>query len=492
MTSILTNQSSLVALQTLKSINMDMTKTQNEISTGKSVSTAKHDAAVWAISKVMESDVNGFKAITESLSLGESTVAVARQASESVTSLLTDIKGKIVAAQEKNVDRDKIQTDITNLTGQIQSVVETAQFNGLNLVKGFQSVDVLSSLNRGSDGTVSAANITVNRQDLSTDSGVYGTGASLAANATASAATVANTANSQTLTVGGTIVAGEQFNFQIAGTTVSFVAASTVTDDIASGLTAAINAAGITDVTASVAASVVTVSSTSAFDEVSLNTSTTSSAGTMTLSATSIAERAESVTFSTTAGVNEGDGYRVTVGGVNYDYIAGPQENFSDVAKGLKSVIDSAGLADITTQITKDATTGADVLMIDNNGSASQSLTVTGAAGGEATGGLFALKGMDVTSDSGAAAALDNIETLIQTSIDGAAAFGSTQKRLEIQNDFVGKLIDSLKVGIGALVDASMEETSARLQALQVQQQLGVQSLSIANQAPQSILSLFR
>jgi flagellin len=49
-----------------------------------------------------------------------------------------------------------------------------------------------------------------------------------------------------------------------------------------------------------------------------------------------------------------------------------------------------------------------------------------------------------------------------------------------------------MKAGIGSLVDADMEEASARLQALQVQQQLGVQSLSIANQAPQSILSLFR
>ncbi len=49
-----------------------------------------------------------------------------------------------------------------------------------------------------------------------------------------------------------------------------------------------------------------------------------------------------------------------------------------------------------------------------------------------------------------------------------------------------------MKAGIGAMVDANMEEVSARLQALQVQQQLGVQSLSIANQAPQSILSLFR
>jgi len=56
----------------------------------------------------------------------------------------------------------------------------------------------------------------------------------------------------------------------------------------------------------------------------------------------------------------------------------------------------------------------------------------------------------------------------------------------------VSKLTDSLKAGIGALVDANMEEASAKLQALQVQQQLGVQSLSIANQAPQSVLSLFR
>jgi len=52
--------------------------------------------------------------------------------------------------------------------------------------------------------------------------------------------------------------------------------------------------------------------------------------------------------------------------------------------------------------------------------------------------------------------------------------------------------MDALKNGVGAMVDADMEEASARLTALQTQQQLGIQSLSIANQAPQSILSLFR
>jgi len=97
-----------------------------------------------------------------------------------------------------------------------------------------------------------------------------------------------------------------------------------------------------------------------------------------------------------------------------------------------------------------------------------------------------------VSTLDGAKASLAAFESLVQTSIDAAAAFGSTEGRIEIQSDFVSSLSDSLKSGIGALVDANMEEASARLQALQVQQQLGVQSLSIANQAPQSILSLFR
>ncbi len=107
MSSILTNNGAMVALQTLKSINADLAKTQSVISTGKEIASAKDNAAVWAISKVMEADVKGFKGISDSLSLGESTVAVARQASETITGLLTDIKGKIVAAQESNVDRTR-------------------------------------------------------------------------------------------------------------------------------------------------------------------------------------------------------------------------------------------------------------------------------------------------------------------------------------------------------------------------------------------------
>ena len=83
MTSILTNNAAMVALQTLKSINSNLSSIQNEISTGKKVATAKDNSAMFAISKVMEADVKGFQAISDSLALGESTVAVASNAADS-------------------------------------------------------------------------------------------------------------------------------------------------------------------------------------------------------------------------------------------------------------------------------------------------------------------------------------------------------------------------------------------------------------------------
>ena len=72
------------------------------------------------------------------------------------------------------------------------------------------------------------------------------------------------------------------------------------------------------------------------------------------------------------------------------------------------------------------------------------------------------------------------------------ARLGAAAKRVESHNIFVSKLQDSIKGGIGNLVDADLGAESARLQAVQVKQQLGTQALSIANQAPQSLMSLFR
>lgn len=279
MASIQTNNSAIVALQNLRTVNRNLSVVQEQISTGKKISNAKDNASIYAISTVIKSDVEGFKRISDSLNLGSSTVAVARGAAEQVTDILTQIKGLIVQSQEANVDRTKIQTDIEQLTDQVDSIVNAAQFNGLNLVKGATgTVTFLASLDRDSAGTVTASSISVDAQSLETGAG----------------------------------------------------------------------------------------------------------------------------------------------------------------------------------------------------------------------GGLAALASVDVSTAAGATAALTAIEGLVQTAIDAAAAFGSSQKRIETQNEFVRQLTDALTSGIGALTDADLEEASARLQSLQVQQQLGVQALSIANQSPQSILALFR
>jgi flagellin len=83
-------------------------------------------------------------------------------------------------------------------------------------------------------------------------------------------------------------------------------------------------------------------------------------------------------------------------------------------------------------------------------------------------------------------------DAAIQEMTAAATNLGSAKKRINIQKDFVSSLMSSIDRGVSALVDADMNAESTRLQALQVQQQLGIQALSIANSSSQNILSLFR
>ncbi|MDQ1154008.1 flagellin [Brevundimonas sp. SORGH_AS_0993] len=98
----------------------------------------------------------------------------------------------------------------------------------------------------------------------------------------------------------------------------------------------------------------------------------------------------------------------------------------------------------------------------------------------------------DLLSKANADAALARVNTALTTATANMAELGAQSKQIERHTTYVSKLSDALEAGIGNLVDADMAKESARLQALQVQQQLGVQALSIANQAPQIILSLFK
>ena len=280
MSSILTNNSAMVALQTLKMINKDLAKVQSDVSTGKDIASAKDNSAIWAISKVMESDVAGFEAVSDSLAVGESTVAVALAGAEQIVDTLKEMKELAVAGQSETADFAKINADMLEKIDQITAITNGSQFNGVNLLiddidgNGATALTVVSSLDRVGNAAPTVSTISVATVDFTTD-----------------------------------------------------------------------------------------------------------------LDATSITA---------------------------------------------------------------------------------------------------------ITDATEAATAFGEIEAFITIAIDGAAELGASAQRISDQRDYITKLSDAVKSGIGALVDTDMEAASARLQALQTQQQLGVQALSIANQAPQTILSLFR
>ena len=97
-----------------------------------------------------------------------------------------------------------------------------------------------------------------------------------------------------------------------------------------------------------------------------------------------------------------------------------------------------------------------------------------------------------ISTTTKASTMISTVNASIQNVNAALAKLASGAKKINIQRDFVSKLIDTLNTGIGNLVDADLAVESARLQSLQVKQQLGVQALSIANSQPQIILSLFR
>jgi flagellin len=87
---------------------------------------------------------------------------------------------------------------------------------------------------------------------------------------------------------------------------------------------------------------------------------------------------------------------------------------------------------------------------------------------------------------------LSTVETALESMTIGGAALGALTTRLDLQADYASKLSDAIDEGVSRLVDADMEEESANLAALQTQQQLAIQSLSIANSSSENILSLFQ
>ena len=152
-------------------------------------------------------------------------------------------------------------------------------------------------------------------------------------------------------------------------------------------------------------------------------------------------------------------------------------------------------LTSATTGTTSSAEiTGVTAKKADTTAStATTGITTVAVGTGAATGGIGVMD-IDVTSatDAQLKSYISTIDAMSGKVTSAAANLGSVKSRIDMQADFVKNLTDAIDRGVGALVDADMNEESTRLQALQTQQQLGIQALSIANSSTQSILSLFR
>ena len=409
MSSVLTNNSAMAALQTLKSIHSNLDTVTAQVASGKRVADAKDNPAIWAVSKVISADIDSFKTISDNLGFGLATVGVAADAAQTVVDNLAEIKNKIIAAQASNVDRTKLQADVAALRENIISVVNGAQFNGLNLINNTTTTtNVLASLDR-SGAAVTANNIVVSGQNLLV--GTYTARTVLTGSDGASTnADVAGFALNNTNTTGKLVIA------QGAAAPNKFVAGDSVSVSIA-GKTA-----------------------------------------TYTVTAADVA----------TTNINE------------------------VVAIGVKTAVEALKVPYLTIDYDYTGNTANLTFKNTSTGATAVDYRVAAQFANVGSGGLGALAGINVSTAAGATAALSSIDTLIGTAISAAASFATTQVKIDTQQTFVNNLADSMKTGIGALVDTDMEEASARLQALQVQQQLSTQSLSIANQQSQSLLSLFR
>lgn len=186
MATINTNPGAMIALQNLNKTNMDLQQVQQRINTGLAVSSAKDNGGVFAIAQSMRADVGGYKAVTQSLDLAQSTVDVALAGGEAISDLLVEMKEKALAAADSSLDaasRNALNADFTALRDQISTIVSNAEFNGTNLISN-GATDITALANADGSNV-----ITVGAEDLSL------TGGTLTIAATTQIDTVTNASN---------------------------------------------------------------------------------------------------------------------------------------------------------------------------------------------------------------------------------------------------------------------------------------------------------
>ncbi|MCG8490936.1 MAG: flagellin [Sneathiellales bacterium] len=377
--SVNTNVSAMAALRTLTNTQNALNNTQRQIETGLKVAEAKDDPSTFTIAQGMRGDVGSLKAIQEGLSFGQATVNMANAGALQISNVIIDMNKKVTQSYNDGLDITILQEEADALVAQINSIVSTTIFNGVNLIDGSGTdLEVLSALG-GVTQTVSAQDAQVASLGLSN----FSLDAQMVSLEMDNTFAVADN-GTITLTLG---TSGDTHTFEFL--------------DGAGALTTAVDEANGVYVHA-----------------VPIDTATQSN----------------SEIVGILAGVMRSEGFAVDI----------TEDGFIEVMHG----------EDLT------VATSASVVFASETVVAGDPIAV-----------------------------LENAETLVGQII---TTLGTAANRLDSQSEFTQLLVDKLEEGLGILVDANLAEASAELQALQTKEQLGIQSLSIANQRPQSILNLFQ
>ena len=431
MTSINTNVAAMTALQTLQHTNKMMEQTQDRISTGYRVAEAKDNAAYWSIATGMRSDNSALSAVSDSLGIGAATVDTAYTGLSSAKDVLDEIKAKLTTATSDGVDKSKVQDEISALQGQLKTIAASASFSGQNWLSNVDATtekSVVSSLSRDSNGTLSVGSIKVETGSMRLYSNNNG-------------------------------ILDKTIDIDLfeAGTGTSTIETSSVdigTETISFSVTQG-NAAART---------------------VEIDADTLKSAG---LAGTEIKSDADlKAVFKQAlkdAGIS-GIDVDITSGAVSFnsleDFTVGPATSVTAAGASGSVDVSDFGLGVTGTNLPVDATASG------NFSTSIEDIDLNNLAlGNEAEQIEAYIRVVDK--------ALAQVTT-------AASTLGAVQNRIEMQRDFVDKLMDTIDKGVGTLVDADMTEESTKLKALQTQQQLGVQALSIANNSSQAIMQLFQ
>ncbi|MXP65567.1 hypothetical protein E0493_19650 [Roseomonas sp. M0104] len=453
--SILTNNGAMTALQSLKATQKNLLDTQNRISTGLKVGTAKDNAATWAVATSMRGDIANFKQVSENLSVSSGVVKTASTGTEQIASLISKIREQVTSVQDGVKNAATVQATIDEYVGQIEGIIGSSSYKGVNLINNSKSgnTQVLASVNADGD-KLNPAYISIASQNLTMEAGGALEGLSRL--------TVDRAKDSYSYAPATGVAVSDKvsFTFKLNGVEklASFTAATTSASDLMTGLKDAINAQagagnafadidvnGKLVVNAEMATDVVTFDGETALAKVS---------GSLTLgAATNNAPPAPKYSYGLTAAPAAGDVYSFNFKVDGQDkvatYTALTGESRSDVLTGLKNAINYA------------AGTGNEVASVDPN---TGKLVVDAALGGSAIefDGATALSKVNSTAGTGTPS-LNGL--YVYSAVTGTASANDTLS-LSVTLNGSTQTLTTGPLAAGVTADAALGNLASQLNTL--------------------------